>query len=246
LTFEVEHVNQAAGRNIGYVQEIFFSSPGVINLGFVRLDNPWLQLGWDSYKQKDFHQSLYYFNRALNSRKLSAVTDDFTLSSSAYNGIGWVLVKRGKDNFATNPMFPGFEWDQGIIHLDKALNYQKDADAWVGKGGALMTMVADVYPDPVQLGPILPIYAYVKFHFNEAYECFDHALINEPDYLCEHDLISADDLRVAQLFITWLEGGTVTLSAIEDYTDNGDINEGSMQILSILPDLLLYEPYPQL
>lgn len=244
LIFEAEHMDSTVGRNLGYKQEVFFNTPGVINLGFVKLDNPWLQLGWDSYKQKDYHQSIYYFNRSLTSRSLSA-TGDFTLSSSAYNGLGWIYAKRGKDNFATNPMFAGFEWDQALIEFSKALSNFNDADAWVGKGGTLLTLIADLNADPVQIGPYLPIYGYVIPHFPKAYQALERALIAEPDYNCGHDLIKADDLRVTQLILIWLNGGTVTLNEVENYTDNGNINLGSMQLLSILPDLLLYEPYPQ-
>jgi len=245
LTFEAEHLNQSIGRNLGYAQELFFSTPGVIDLGNVKLDNPWLQLGWDSYKQKDFQQALYYFNRSLTSRELSATSDEFTLSSSAYNGMAWVHVKRGKDNHATNPMFPGFEWDEGLGEFDKAVINFKDADAWVGKGGTLMTMVADVNADPVQIGPNLPVYGYVKSLFPDAYTCLEKALAANSNYVCEHDLIRADDIRVAQLFITWLTGGAVTLNEIENFSKSTDINEASMQVLSVLPDLMLYQPYPQ-
>jgi hypothetical protein len=230
LVFEAEHMDSTVGRNLGYKQEVFFNSPGVVNLGMVKLDNPWLQLGWDSYKQRDYHQSIYYFNRSLSSRTLSA-TGDFTLSSSAYDGLAWIYAKRGRDNFATNPMFAGFEWDQALIEFDK--------------GGTLFTLIANVNSDPVQIGPWLPIYGYLKPLFPEAYQALERALLANPNYNCEHDLIKADDLRVTQLALIWLNGGTVTLNEVENYSDNGKLNEGSMQLLSVLPDLLLYEPYPQ-
>jgi len=245
LKFEAEHINQSIGRYIGYEQDLFFSSPGTIDLAEVMLDNPWLDLGWASYKQHDFHQALIYFNRALGSRKISGNGTDFTLSSSAYAGLAWVHAKRGKDNMATNPMFPGFEWDQALSEFDFALSNFNDADAWVGKGGLLLSMLADVSSDPAQIGPWLPVYGMVKPFFSEIYDCLQKAKNTAPDYLCEHDLIAYDDLDTVQLLLAWLMSGNVTLNDVENLSESNEINEGSMQLLSIMPDLLLYEPYPQ-
>ncbi len=216
LVFEAEHVDTTAGRNLGYKQELFFNAPGTINMGDVMLDNPWLQLGWDSYKQKDYQQSLYYFNRSLQSRELSA-DNDFTLSSSAYDGIAWVHAKRGKDNAATNPMFPGFEWDQALIEFNLALDNFNDADAWAGKGGTLLSLIANMNSDPAQIGPLLPIYGYLHPLFPDSYQCLEKALLAAPNYKCEHDLISADDLKATQLVLIWLNGGSVTLNDVEAY-----------------------------
>ena len=245
LYFVAEHKNQFIGRFIGYEQELFFNAADTISLGEVMLDNPWLDLGWDSYKQKDYHQALIYFNRALASRKLSGNGPEFTLSSSASNGIAWVHAKRGKDNMASNPMFPGFEWDQAIAEFDFALANFNDADAWVGKGGLLLSLLADVNADPAQIGPLLPIYGLVHTHFSEIYTDMAKALTAAPDYFCEHDLIAADDLRSIQLLLTWLMTENVTLNDIEIQADSDYLNEGSMQLLAIMPELLLYNPYPQ-
>jgi tetratricopeptide (TPR) repeat protein len=247
LYFEAEHVDQSIGRNLGYKQDIFFNGPGTLDLGKVMLDNPWLKLGWDSYKQKDYTQALIYFQRSINSRKLSAAGfEDFTLSSSAYNGLAWVHAKRGKDNQGSgNPMFPGFEWDQALAEWGFAISNFNDADAWVGKGGVLFSLLADVHTDPVQVGPFIPMYGLVHPHFTEIYECMQKALLAAPDYFCEHDLIQTNDLKAVQLFLTWVMGGNVTLNDVENFVEDGGFNEGSAQLLAIMPDLLLYDPYPQ-
>jgi tetratricopeptide (TPR) repeat protein len=244
LYFIAEHRDQFSGRFIGYEQELFFSTAETISLGEVMLDNPWLDLGWDSYKQKDYQQALIYFNRALGSRKISG-NPEFTLSSSAYTGIAWVHAKRGKDNMAINPMFPGFEWDQALSEFDFALANFKDADAWAGKGGLLLSLLADVNADPAQIGPLLPVYGLIHPHFSEIYTCLEQALVAAPDYFCEHDLIAASDLQAIQLLLTWLISENVTLNDVEIMADADLLNEGSMQLLAIMPELLLYNPYPQ-
>jgi hypothetical protein len=247
LFFVAEHQNQSVGRYIGFEQTITFSSPGTINLGNVLLDNPWLELGWNSYKQKDYTQALVYFNRALTSRKISANgDDDLTKSSSALTGIAWVHGKRGKDNQGSgNPMFPGFEWDQAINEFEDAQSNFNDADAWVGWAGTKLTLLADVHSDPVQVGPWLPMYGLVKSHFSDVYGGLQKALVADPNYTCEHDLIYTDDLKITQLFITWVLEGNVPLSEVEFMVDNAHMNEGSMQLLAIMPDLIMYDPFPQ-
>ncbi len=247
LTFIAEHKNQSVGRFLGFEQEITFSSPGTVNMGNVMLDNPWLELGWDAYKQKDFTQALIYFNRALTSRKLSANGDeDMTKSSSALNGIAWVHAKRGKDNQGSfNPMFPGFEWDQALAEYEDALSNFNDADAWVGWAGTKFTLLGNVYSDPVEIGPWLPMYGLVQSYFPDVYSSLQKALVAAPAYTCEHDLIYTDDLKSTQLFLTWALEGNVPLSEVEFLSDNGHLNEGSMQLLSILPDLITYDPFPQ-
>ena len=253
LTLEIGLYQLSMGRNLGYIHTLTLTTSGTFDLGDIVLENDFLDNGWNAYISKDYTLAIQNFQRALTDRFIQA---ELTYSSSAYTGLGWVFAKRGKDTqsgiILVDPdgnwvdTLNSYEWDQALINFDHATNNLNDSDAWVGIGGTYLTMLGDANKDPVVLGPWLPFYAVLTYYFNDAESAIEKALELEPNYNCSHDEITADDLRATLLFLNYIQGAAVSETEIEFLMQTGDLNQGSMQLLEILPDLVNYNPYPQL
>ncbi len=242
------------GRNLGYIHELTLTSSGTYDLGDIVLENDYLDNGWASYVTKDYSLALLNFNRAFEDRFIQA---DLSYSSSAYTGIGWVYAKRGKDNttglYYIDPdtgewldSMNSYEWDQALLNFDRAIANTNDSDAWVGMGGTYLTLVGQSSKDPVLIGPEIPFYAFISFYFDDAQKALDKALLVDPGYRCAHDKITADDVKATLLFLRWIQGQQVTVQEVSDLAKSPNLNQGSMQLLTVLPDLINYQPFPQL
>lgn len=252
LTLEVGLYQLSTARNLGYIHTVTLTSAGTFDLGDIVLENDFLDNGWNAYISKDYTLAIQNFQRAFYDRFIQA---DLTYSSSAYTGLGWIFAKRGKDTQSGIFLFQdgswvdtinSYEWDQAIINFNSATNNLQDADAWVGMGGCYLTMLGDANKDPVLLGPWLPFYGVLTYYFNDAETAIEKALAAAPDYNCSHDEITSDDLKATLLFLDWIQGGGVTETEVEMLKQTGQLNDGSMQLLEIFPDLINYNPYPQL
>jgi len=253
LTLEIGLYQISMGRNLGYIHTLTFTSSTEFSLGDIVLENDFLDNGWNAYVSKDYTLAIQNFQRAMTDRFIQA---DLTYSSSAYTGLGWVFAKRGKDTqsgiFYTDAdgnwidTINSYEWDQALVQFSHATNNLNDADAWVGIGGTYLTMVGDANKDPVMLGPWLPFYAVLTYYFNDSKVAIEKALAVDPNYHCSHDEITADDLRATLMFLNVIQGGSATETEIDFLKANGELNEGSLQLLEVLPDLINYNPYPQL
>jgi hypothetical protein len=253
MVLEIELFQISIGRNLGWKQDITLTSGGKFDLGDIVLQNDFLELGWNSYTSKDYVGAIEYFNRAFNDREAQA---GLTYSSSAYTGLGWVYAKRGKDNqtglkYADDDgnwvdTINSYEWDQAILEFKRAITNPEDADAWVGMGGAYLTLIGQANKDPIILGPWIPFYGFLDFYFNESQAALDSALKADPNYNCSHDTISANDIKATLLFVKFMQGQSIDPSEVTSLAQSPDLNQGSMQLLEVLPDLILYNPYPQL
>lgn len=254
LTLEIELFQVSIGRNLGYIHEITLTSTGAFDLGDITLENDFLDNGWTNYISKDYSTALLNFNRAFEDRFVQA---DLTHSSSAYTGIGWVYAKRGKDAenglYYVDPDTGGwadflnsYEWDQALLNFDRAISNPDDADAWIGMGGTYLTLVGQSNKDPVLIGAEIPWYTFINFYFDEAEESLTKGLLADPNYNCSHDEINAGDIEATLLFLRWMQGHGVTAQDIATVSAMPGLNQGSMQLLEIMPDLLDYNPYPQL
>jgi hypothetical protein len=254
LTLEVSLMQPALGRNLGYIHTMTFNSAGTFDLGDIVLENDFIDNGWNSYIAKDYSLAVLNFNRAFNDRFLQS---DLTYSSSAYTGLGWTYAKRGKDAttglYYTDPdtgewldYINSYEWDQALLEFDRAIANFNDADAYVGMAGTYITLIGQSSKDPVLIGPEIPFYAFIDFYFDEAEEALEKAMIAAPNYNCSHDKITADDLRATLMFLRWIQGETVTVSEVGALAASPNLNQGSMQLLEVLPDLIEYNPYPQI
>ncbi len=253
LTLEIGLFQLSIGRNLGYIHTVTLVSAGTYNLGDIVLENDFLDNGWNAYVSKDYTLALQNFNRAFHDRFIQA---DLTYSSSAFTGLGWVYAKRGKDNQGGLYYIDGdgnwidtinsYEWDQAIINFNSAVSNPKDADAWVGMGGCYLTMLGDANKDPVMLGPFIPFYSIITWYFDEAEEALEKGLLADPNYNSSHDDITADDIRATLLFLNWIQGASVSVAEVNALKQTGELNTGSLQLLDVMPDLINYNPYPQL
>ena len=254
LTLEIGLFQVSIGRNLGYIHQLTLTSAGSFDLGDITLENDFLDNGWSYYVSKDYSTALLNFQRAFEDRFIQA---DLTHSSSAYTGIGWVYAKRGKD--AENGLYyvdpdtgewldfiNSYEWDQALLNFDRAISNQDDADAWVGMGGTYLTLVGQASKDPVLIGTEIPWYTFLNFYFDEAENALNRGLQADPNYNSFHDEISASDIEATLLFLRWMQGKAVTAEDIAIVEAMPDLNQGSLQLLDIMPDLLTYNPYPQL
>lgn len=254
VKLEIVLYHVALGRNLGWIHQMTITTGGTFDLGDIVLENDFLNLGWADYVSKNYVRALINFNRAIEERYAQT---NLSYSSSAYNGIGWVYAKRGK-NCASGLMYVdpdtgawldtinSYEWDQALLNFDKATINEKDSDALVGKAGTYLTLLGQSNKDPVILGPWIPFYCFINFYFDEAEKALNAALSVDPDYKCAHDKITADDLRAVLLFLKWIQGKTVTVQECVDLSHSPNLNQGSKQLLTVLPDLITYNPYPQL
>ncbi len=242
-----------AGRNLGWIQQVTLTSAGVYDLGDVVLKNDFLDNGWNGYVAKEYSLAILNFQRALTDRFLQA---DLTYSSSAYTGLGWVYAKRGKDNetglYYLDDLgnwldtINSYEWDQALLNFDRAVANPNDADAWVGMAGTYLTLLGQANKQPVLIGTEVPHYGFLQWYFDEAEEAINKALLVDPDYRCSHDDITADDLRATLLFLRWMQGHPVTVEEVSMLAQSDDLNQGSLQLLEAMPDLIQYNPFPQL
>jgi len=253
LTLDIGLWQPGVGRNLGFIQTVNLNSATTFDLGDIVLENDYLDQGWNAYVSKDYSLALLNFNRAFEDRFIQA---DLTYSSSAYTGQGWVFAKRGKDattglyyvddTGAWSDYINSYEWDQALAAFDDAISNGNDADAWAGMGGTYLTLIAQSNKDPVLIGPEIPFYAFLNPYFDEAQEAIEKALLADPNYNCSHDKITADDLQATLLFLKWIQGQPVTIAEVSALANSPDINQGSMQLLEVMPDLIEYNPYPQL
>ncbi len=252
MTLEIGLFQVSIGRNLGYIHKLTLTTVGTYDLGDIVLENDFLDNGWNSYLAKDYTLALINFNRAFEDRFLQA---DLTYSSSAYTGIGWVYAKRGKD--CTTSLYyvddsgwvdsmNSYEWDQAILNFDHATANLNDVDAWVGMGGTYLTLLGQSNKDPVLVGPWIPYYGFISYYFDDAQSALEKALILDPDYKCSHDKICANDLRATILFLKWMQGQQVTVDDVNALSTSPDLNQGSLQLLEIMPDIINYNPFPQL
>jgi tetratricopeptide (TPR) repeat protein len=253
MVLEIGMVQPALGRNLGWIQQITLTSGGTFDLGDIVLENDFLDNGWSAYVSKEYSLALLNFNRAVNDRYIQS---NLSYSSSAYTGIGWVYAKRGKDNTtglyytddtgAWLDTINSYEWDQALSNFDTAIANPNDSDAWVGMGGTYLTLVGRSNKNPVLVGPEIPFYTFLEFYFDDAEEALERALLVDPNYTCSHDKISTDDIQATLLFLRWVQGHPVTIDEVNALNQSGDLNQGSLQLLSVMPDLINYNPYPQL
>jgi hypothetical protein len=244
IVLTAEHRDPTIGRLIGYDRNIRFTNPGHEDLGNCIMSSEQLTLGWSAYATKKYNLALYHFKRALNTRYADAV---LTQSSSAYNGIGWLYVKRGRDLSGSGPANQGFQWQEGINNLKLASANPNDADAYVGMAGAYMTLVAQtVLLEPDQFDGKQFIYGYLNLYQDDALKALDGALKAAPEYDCAHDDIMADDLRACQLYNKYLVGETITQDMIDDLITSNDLNVGSLQLLTALSELIAFDADPKL
>jgi len=254
VTLEIGLFQVSLGRNLGYIQTLTLTSAGTFNLGDIVLENDFLDNGWSAYVSKDYSLAILNFNRAFTDRFLQA---DLSYSSSAYTGLGWVYAKRGKDHTTglqyVDPdtgewldTINSYEWDQALLNFDRAITNPDDADAYVGMGGTYLTLLGQANKEPVLIGPEIPFYTFINWYFDEAGEVLNKALLADPNYMCFHDEITADDIHATLLFLRWMQGEAVMMSEVTNLQLSGDLNQGSLQLLSVMPDLLNYQPYPQL
>jgi len=254
MELEIGLFQVSLGRNLGYVHVVTLNSAGTFDLGDITLENDFLDNGWSNYVSKDYSTALLNFNRAFEDR---FVQSDLTNSSSAYTGIGWVYAKRGKD--AENGLYyidpdtggwldflNSYEWDQALLNFDRAISNPDDAEAWVGMGGTYLTLLGQSNKDPVLIGPEIPWYTFIDFYFNEAEEALTKGLLADPNYKSFHDEINAGDIEATLLFLKWMQGKAVTAQDIATVKAMPELNQGSLQLLDIMPDLMDYNPYPQL
>jgi hypothetical protein len=253
MTLEIELFEVSIGRNLGWIQQVTLTSSGTYDLGDLMLENDFLDMGWSSYVAKNYPTAILHFNRALADRFVQS--KDLTYSSSAYTGIGWVYAKRGKDHQSGLQLVDGdtwidtlnsYEWDQAITQFKIATSNPQDADAWAGMAGTYLTLVGQAMKDPILTGPWIPYYGYIHFYFPESEDAIDKALQADPNYKSAHDEISANDLRATKLFLRWIRSESITVNEVVTLSQASDLNQGSMQLLEVLQDLILYNPYPQL
>ncbi len=266
LILEIELFQISLGRNLGYIQQVTLTSGGAYDLGDIVLENDFLDNGWSAYATRDYSLAIMNFKRAFNDRFIQA---DLSYSSSAYTGLGWVYAKRGKDNHTGLIWVDGttgewldsmnsYEWDEALINFDRASTNHNDSDCYVGMAGTLLTMLGDFNQDPQLLGPLgagspdfadvgygTPFYYFQNWNFDDAQEALNQALSVDPDYKCSHDKITADDLRATLIFLRWMQGQQVTVEEVNDLATSPDLNQGSLQLLSAMPDLITYNPFPQ-
>lgn len=252
LVLEIDLFQISIGRNLGYIQQVTLTSGGTFDLGDIVLENDFLDNGWSAYITKDYSLAIMNFQRAFEDRFIQA---DLSYSSSAYTGLGWVYAKRGKDNHTGISCFVSgiwadsmnsYEWDQALLNFDRAIANPNDSDAYVGMAGTYLTLLGQSNKNPVLIGPWIPFYGFISWYFEDAQEALDRVLLIDPDYNCHHDDITANDLRVTNLFLQWAQGEEVSLEQVSNMAALSDINQGSKQLLSVLPDLITYNPYPQL
>jgi tetratricopeptide (TPR) repeat protein len=253
LVLEIDLFQVSLGRNLGYIQQVTLTSSGTYDLGDIVLENDFLDNGWSAYITKDYSLAILNFERAFEDRFIQA---NLSYSSSAYTGLGWVYAKRGKDNQTGITWVDAdgefvdtmnsYEWDQAINQFDRAITNSNDSDAYVGMAGTYLTLLGQSNKDPVLLGPWIPFYGFVSWYFDDAQAKLNQALLVDPDYNCPHDEISADDLRATLIFLRWIQGKSVSLEEVTTLADSPDLNQGSRQLLSAMPDLIEYNPYPQL
>jgi hypothetical protein len=252
LTLEIDLFQVAIGRNLGWIQQVNLSGSGTFDLGDITLENEFLDNGWNLYTSKDYTFAIINFKRAITERYIQA---DLTASSSAYTGLGWTYAKRGKDNqtglyWVDNlgnwlDTINSYEWDQAILNFDRAIANQNDADAWAGMGGTYLTLLGQASKDPIVVGTGTPIYGFVHFYFDEAQNALNRALQADPNLNLHHDQVTADDLQATLIFLRWIGSQPVTLEEVTSLAATGDLNQGSQQLLAVMPDLIQYNPYPQ-
>jgi len=254
LVLEVGLFQISIGRNLGWIQQVTLTSSGTFDLGDIVLKNDFLDNGWHGYVAKEYSLAILNFTRSLSDRYIQA---DLSYSSSAYNGLGWVYGKRGKDNttglYYIDPdtgewldSINSYEWDQALSNFDLAVANQEDSDAWAGMGGTYLTLIGQANKQPVLVGPEIPFYAFISYYFDESEEALENALAADPDYKCPHDKITANDLRATLLFLRWIQGHAVTVAEVNTLAQAKDLNRGSLQLLEVMPDLITYNPWPQL
>ena len=252
LTLEIELFQVSLGRNLGWIQQVTLSGSGTFDLGDITLENDFLDNGWNAYGSKDYSLAELNFKRAFQDRFLQA--EGLTYSSSAYTGLGWVYAKRGKNN-QTGLYYidddgnwvdtiNSYEWDQALINFDKATINRNDADGWLGMAGTYVTLLGKANKDPIIIGTEVPFYAFVEYYFDNAEVALENALDADPDLNCSHDDVSADDVQATLLFLRWIQGASVSPEEATSLAATGDLNQGSQQLLSVLPDLIQYNPYP--
>ena len=254
MVLEIGLVQPSIGVNLGWIQEITLTSGGTFDLGDIVLKNDFLDNGWSAYGSKEYSLALLNFERAVSDRYIQS---DLTYSSSAYTGMGWVYAKRGK-NYTTGlflydsdtgewlDTINSYEWDQALLNFEQAISNPQDSDAWVGMGGTYLTLLGQSNKNPVLVATEIPFYCFIDYYFDEAEEALETALLNDPDYDCSHDKVSADDLQATLMFLRWIQGEPVSVEEVNALNQSGDLNQGSLQLLSVLPDLINYDPYPQL
>ncbi|MFH1675628.1 MAG: hypothetical protein ABIC40_01300 [bacterium] len=256
LILEIDLFQVSIGRNLGWIQNINLTSPGTYDLGDIILENDFLDNGWNAYVAKDYTLAVIQFKRAFEDRWIQS---NLTYSSSAYNGLGWTYGKRGKDHMTgfpqSNDMMTPYEWDDALLNFDRATANPKDADAFVGYAGTYITLLGQQIKDPYYMvgwdvfgnyGPQLPYYAFLNMYFDEAAEKIDKALMAAPDYNCFHDSITANDLKATKLFLELMKGNAINPIEVDTLKKADDINQGTKQLLAIMPDLISYNPFPQL
>lgn len=245
ITVSIDYRSDGRGDNLGADNVVRLTSTGTLDLGVITLNNQFLELGWNAYKAKNFNLALSRFNTSKTARSATATTR----SSSYLVGQGWVHVKRGRDtlrmcSFTDNQ---GFEWDLGLNEFLQAANTDlSDADARVGAAAAYASLNAkSKLLDPVQFNLQQFFYGFLNPYYDEAEEQLNQALLIAPEFESDHDEINARDLEVARLFYRFMQGKAVSLEEIEDLADDQTLNQGSLETLQALSDMVKYKLAPQ-
>ncbi|MCG3151093.1 MAG: hypothetical protein GEEBNDBF_00362 [bacterium] len=246
ITVSIDYRSDGRGDNLGADKVVRLASTGALDLGVITLSNEYIELGWNAYRAKNFNLALSRFDTARTARRVAAETNK---SSSYLVGKGWTRVKRGRDtlvmcSFSNNQ---GFEWEIALNDfLDAANTDQFDADARVGAAAAYAALNSkSKLLDPVQFNLQQFFYGFINPYHDEAEAKINEALLIAPDFKSDHDEIVASDLEVARLFHRFMQGKPVSESELESLADRTDLNQGSMETLQALSDLVRYKLAPQ-
>lgn len=246
LVVSVDYRSEGRGINLGYDQVVRLASTGALDLGALTLTNEYMELGWSAYKAKQFNLALSRFETSKIARRVQA---DTNRSSSYLTGTGWVKVKRGRNSLVmcSGANNQGFEWDSSLSDFLQAANTNAyDADARVGAAAAYLALNAkSQLLDPVQFNLRQFFYGLLNPYFDEAETQLNEALLIAPDFKSDHDQIVASDLEVARMFTRFMQGKPVTQEQIKELADRPDVNQGSLETLQALADLVKYKTAPQ-
>ncbi|MEO7993703.1 MAG: carboxypeptidase-like regulatory domain-containing protein [bacterium] len=245
LTVSIDYVSEGKGDFLGADQTVRLSGGGSLDLGNITLTNEYMELGWSAYKAKNFPLAISRFDTSKTARRLSANTE----SSSYWNAFGWVYVKRGRDSLPMCSVVnaQGFEWDEALTLFNQAsATDSSDADSRVGAAAAYLALNAKTeLLDPAQFNLKQFFYRLRNPFFDEAETKLNEALAIAPNYSSDHEEVIAGDLEVARLFTQFMQGKSVTLQQIDEMNQREDLNQGSLETLQALADLVAYKTAPQ-
>ncbi|HYE76572.1 MAG TPA: carboxypeptidase-like regulatory domain-containing protein, partial [bacterium] len=246
LTVSIDYESEARGDFLGADRVVTLTAAGGVDLGAIELTNEYLDLGWAAYRAKQFNLALSRFETSRRARRVQA--DDTDKSSSYLVGIGWTKVKRGRDTLTmcSQTAEQGFEWDEALRQFQQAADTDAfDADARVGAAAALLALSAkSAVLDPVQFNLTQFFYGLQNPYFDEAERQLNEALLISPDFKSDHDEIVASDLEVTRLFTQFMQGKEVTMEQIDALSERDDLNQGSLETLQALSDLIQYKRSP--